>query len=118
MGRRNKTYLDTYVKSFQPDYQVIYTTHSPFMIDIENIFSMRTVKDVVEQSDEGDDSEEVVMGTKVGEEILTGDHDTILPLLGNIGVDITQTLFVGPYVVVVEGSIRLVLSELVHSQTS
>ncbi len=86
------------------DYQVIYTTHSPFMLDIENIFTLRTVEDVVvERNVSGDNVEEEVRGTKVGEEILSGDHDTILPLLGKLGIEITQTLFVGPYVVVVEG---------------
>lgn len=87
------------------DYQVIFTTHSPFMLDIENVFSLRTVEDVVvERKVRGEIVDEEVLGTKVGEEILSGDRDTILPLLGKLGIDITQTLYVGPYVVVVEGS--------------
>ena len=51
----------------------------------------------------GGNVEEEILGTKVGEKILSGDRDTILPLQGLLGYDITQTLFVGPYVVVVEG---------------
>ena len=42
-------------------------------------------------------------GTKVGERILSHDQDTILPLQGHLGYDIASTLFVGPYVLVVEG---------------
>ena len=102
-GKAQQDLLRYIREKLQTDYQVIYTTHSPFMLDLENIFSMRTVEDVVEQKGEGNNIEEVIKGTKVCEEILSGDRDTILPLLGKIGVDITQTLFVGPYVVVVEG---------------
>ena len=116
-GKAQQDLLRYIREKLQPDYQVIYTTHSPFMIDIENIFSMRTVEDLVDQKGDGEDSVEVIKGTKVGEEIISGDRDTILPLLGKVGVDITQTLLVGPYVVVVEGGIRLALPELVYSQT-
>lgn len=37
-------YIDEKLK---PYYQVIYTTHSPFMIDPDNLISVRTVEDVV-----------------------------------------------------------------------
>ena len=99
-GKAQKDLLRYIREKLQPNYQVIYTTHSPFMLDVENIFSLRTVEDVVER----ENGKEEVLGTKVGEKILSGDRDTILPLQGLLGYDITQTLFVGPYVVVVEGS--------------
>jgi predicted ATPase len=84
----------------RPSHQVVYTTHSPFMLDPEHIFSVRTVEDVV-----GTDSKsvEVIRGTKVGQKILSRDKDTLLPLQGIAGFDIAQTMFVGPYVLVVEG---------------
>jgi predicted ATP-dependent endonuclease of OLD family len=78
-----------------PNYQVIYTTHSPFLIDQEKILNVRTVEDVVK-----DDN---ALGTKVGEEILSIDKDTILPLQAALGYEITQTLFVGPNTILVEG---------------
>ena len=34
-------------KELRPSHQVVYTTHSPFMIDVENVFSLRSVEDVV-----------------------------------------------------------------------
>ena len=102
-GKAQKDLLRYIREKLQPDYQVIYTTHSPFMLDIENIFSLRTVEDVVHQKVVNDNSQEEVLGTKIGEKILSGDRDTILPLQGLLGYDITQTLFIGPYVVVVEG---------------
>ena len=49
------------------------------------------------------ESTEEVLGTKVGQRILSRDKDTLFPLQGVLGFDMAQTLFVGPYVVVVEG---------------
>ena len=82
-------------------YQVIYTTHSPFMLDGESIFSLRTVEDVVNQGEVKE--AERIEGTKVGERVLSSDDDTILPLQGYIGYDIANTFFIGPYMLVVEG---------------
>lgn len=103
-GKAQQDLLRYIREKLQPEYQVIYTTHSPFMLDIENIFSLRTVEDVVKREIINDDLHEEILGTKVGEKILSRDRDTVLPLQGHLGYDITQTLFVGPYVVVVEGT--------------
>jgi hypothetical protein len=79
-----------------PTYQVIYTTHSPFMIDAANVLSVRTVEDVV-----GADGE--LLGTKVGDRVLSTDADTLFPLRAALGYDITQSLFVGEHTFLVEG---------------
>jgi predicted ATP-binding protein involved in virulence len=79
----------------KPHHQVIYTTHSPFMIDPENILSVRTVEDVV--------VDENIQGTKVGDEVFSTDRDTLFPLQAALGYDITQTLFVGKHTLLVEG---------------
>ena len=102
-GKAQQDLLRYIREKLQPDHQVIYTTHSPFMLDLENIFSLRTVEDVVHRKVVDNSVVEDILGTKVGEKILSGDRDTILPLQGKLGYDIAQTLFVGPYVVVVEG---------------
>jgi len=99
-GRAQEDLLRYINERLRPKYQVIYTAHSPFMIDVENIFSLRTVEDVVEESEDGED---VVLGTKVGERILSRDEDTLFPLQGILGFNVAQTLFVGPNVLVVEG---------------
>lgn len=78
-----------------PQYQVIYTTHSPFMIDPSNLLRVRTVEDVVQ----GDETK----GTKVGDQVLSTDADTLFPLQAALGYDITQTLFVGKHTLLVEG---------------
>ena len=76
-------------------YQVLYTTHSPFMIDSGNLLSVRTVEDV----SEGD----TVLGTKVGDEVLSTDAETLFPLRAALGYDITQTMFIGENCLLVEG---------------
>jgi hypothetical protein len=73
------------------------------MIDVEHIFSLRAVEDVVREIHVNGKSREKILGTKVSEEILSTDKDTLFPLQGVLGFDIAQTLFVGPYVLVVEG---------------
>lgn len=78
-----------------PHHQVIFTTHSPFMVDANNLLSVRTVEDVVK----GDDN----LGTNVGDDVLSTDKDTIFPLQAALGYDIAQSLFVGEHVLLVEG---------------
>lgn len=70
--------------------QIIYSTHSPFMIDPKRIESVRTVN-----LQEG-------TGTVVSAEP-TGDANTLFPLQAALGYDLTQTLFVGSRTVLVEG---------------
>lgn len=92
-----------YINEKLSPYQVIYSTHSPFMIDVENIFSLRTVEDIVKKEEANGEEKITILGTKVGERIFSRDKDTILPLQGMVGFDLAQTMFVGPYVFVIEG---------------
>ena len=78
------------------DHQVIYTTHSPFLIDPENLLSVRTVEDVTGANGE-------VLGTKVGDEVLSSDAETLFPLRAALGYDVTQTMFIGEHSLLVEG---------------
>jgi predicted ATP-dependent endonuclease of OLD family len=78
-----------------PHYQVIYTTHSPFMIDPDNLLSVRTVEDLVKTNE--------ILGTKVQEQGLGTDPDTVCPLQAALGYDLVQTLFVGKHNLLVEG---------------
>ena len=102
-GKAQQDLLRYIKKRLGPAHQVIYTTHSPFMLDADSIFSLRTVEDVVSREKVNGDLVERIEGTKVGERILSRDHDTILPLQGYIGYDIANTFFIGPYMLIVEG---------------
>jgi hypothetical protein len=83
-----------------PDYQVLYTTHSPFMVPTDNLLAVRTVEDVVEHRS---GSRPIVHGTKVGSDVLSTDKDTLFPLQAALGYEITQSLFVGKHTLLVEG---------------
>lgn len=102
-GNAQKDLLRYINKELRPSFQVIFTTHSPFMIDMENISSLRTVEDIVQKEEMNGEERTKILGTKVGERIFSRDKDTILPLQGKLGFDLAQTMFVGPYVLVVEG---------------
>ncbi len=88
-------------EQLRPHYQVVYTTHSPFMIDPDNLLSARTIEDVVVKNQTS--GEEKLFGTKVGEDVLSTDADTVSPLQRALDYEITQTLFIGRHTLLVEG---------------
>ena len=59
----------------------------------------RTVEDIWLE----DDGNIEVKGTKVGDDVLSTDKDTVFPLQGALGYELTQSLFVGPNTLLVEG---------------
>jgi len=78
------------------DFQVIYTTHSPFLIDPTRLDRARTVED---KDDEG---------TVVSADVLRNDRDTVFPLQAALGYELAQTLFLGPDCLLVEGPSDLI----------
>lgn len=92
-------------------YQLLYTTHSPFMIDASDLLACRTVEDVSGANEE-------VLGTKVGDDVLATDRDTLFPLQAALGYDLTQTLFVGEHCLLVEGPSDLLYLQWISSQLS
>jgi len=100
-GRAQADLLRYFHEELLPQFQVVYTTHSPFMIDSSDILSVRTVEDVVLKDEKTD--EEIVLGTKVGDKSLSTDSDTLFPLRAALGYDLTQSLFVGEHTLLVEG---------------
>jgi hypothetical protein len=93
-----------------PKHQLIYTTHSPFMVDPRHFERVRIVQD------KGIDSEAEFSrdedGTKVLGDVLEAGPDSLFPLQGALGYEIYQALFVGPNCLVVEG-----VSDLLFIQT-
>lgn len=87
-------------EKLEPHHQVIYTTHSPFMVPATDLASVRTVEDVVVRKP---DDELEIRGTKVGDQVLSTDKDTLFPLQNALGYEMTQSLFVGPNTLLLEG---------------
>jgi predicted ATP-dependent endonuclease of OLD family len=87
-----------------PNFQLIYTTHSPFLIEPANLLSTRTVEDVFIETKAGAaPPDENSLGTKVRADVLATEKETLFPLQACLGYDITQTLFIGKNSLLVEG---------------
>ncbi len=93
--------------------QVIYTNHSPFMVDSKHLEYARLVEDL--SSRENPD-----IGSKISKNVLSVKHETLFPLQAALGYDLAQNLFVGVNNLVVEGPSDLIylttLSEYLEEQ--
>ena len=69
------------------------------MVSPDKLLSARIVEDQVEIKGQ----RRVPIGTKVREDVLSEDPDTLFPLQGALGYELTQSLFVGKHVLLVEG---------------
>lgn len=88
----------------KPHHQVIYTTHSPFMVDSKHFERVRIVRDKTMELQTGDDPlPQDQEGTKVLSDVMDADEGSLFPLQGALAYDITQTLFVGPNSLIIEG---------------
>jgi predicted ATP-dependent endonuclease of OLD family len=84
-----------------PMHQVIYSTHSPFMVQPAKLHRARTVEDVDDE------------GTKVRDDVMTTSKDTVFPLQAALGYELAQTLFLGPDNLVVEGPADLIYLQVI-----
>ncbi len=73
--------------------QVIFTTHSPFMVQPDHLERVRLVEDKGRE-----------LGSVISADVLATDPDTLFPLQGALGYDLAQHLLVAPHNLVVEGT--------------
>lgn len=99
-GKAQTDLLRYFTDKLAPEHQVIFTTHSPFMVPPDNLNSVRIVEDRILQPKPG---QWVSEGTKVRNDAMATDRDTLFPLQGALGYQITQNLFVGKHTLLVEG---------------
>jgi predicted ATP-dependent endonuclease of OLD family len=99
-GKAQGDLLRYIVERLLPDHQVIFTTHSPFMVPMDRLADVRIVEDVVIEKP-GKRPE--VKGTKVRSDVLEVNDDTLFPLQGALGYEVTQSLFIGANTWLVEG---------------
>lgn len=83
-------------------YQIIYTTHSPFMVESEHLQRVRTCF-------------ETEAGTVISDSIQEKDPNTLFPLQAALGYDIAQNLFVSKNNLLVEGPADLIYLTLMSS---
>ena len=82
-----------FLEKISKDNQILYTTHSPFMIDGDRLDDVRIVYEDVNNYG----------ATKVSEDVWPTDKDALFPLQAGLGYSIAQTLFYSKYQLVVEG---------------
>lgn len=91
-----------FFKDLSKDYQIIYSTHSPFMIKSESLNKVRTVL-------------ETENGSIISNSIQEKDPNTLFPLQAALGYDIAQNLFISEYNLLVEGVSDLLYLQLFSS---
>jgi len=87
----------------EPNYQVIYTTHSPFMVDSNHLERVRTVEDIITT---GDDGREQYLGTKVGDKTFSTDVDTLIPLRAALGYEMMRSMAMEQKTLLVESPVE------------
>lgn len=88
--------LMRFIDDLSDDYQIIYSTHSPFMIASDSLNRVRTVLETEE-------------GSVVSDSIQEKDPNTLFPLQASLGYDIAQNLFVSKKNLLVEGVSDLIM---------
>lgn len=99
-GTAQMDLLRYFKEKLEPKHQLIYSTHSPFMVPPGELTCVRTVEDVVTRDAR---DRKVSEGTKVRSDILTTDPQTNFPVFGAMGFEITQGLIIAPDTLLVEG---------------
>ena len=87
-----------------PEHQVLYTTHSPFMIDPEHLERARTVMDVTDE------------GTKISADVFCVDEETVFPLRAALGYTLGQGLFGSAKTLLVENPSDLIYLDLLGAE--
>jgi energy-coupling factor transporter ATP-binding protein EcfA2 len=98
-GRAQTDLLRFFEERLAVKHQIIYSTHSPFMVPPDKLDSARIVEDVIERSKGG---RPVAVGTRVRDDVLNSDADTLLPLKAALGYQLTQTLSAGKHTLLVD----------------
>ena len=110
-GKAQKDLIDFFKNVISEQYQIIYTTHSPFMINSKDFSDVRIVENLTLES-KYDSFPFYDRGTKVRSRIFHVGEGNLLPLQAALGYEIHQGLFIGPNTLIVEGA-----SDLKYIQT-
>jgi predicted ATP-dependent endonuclease of OLD family len=92
-----------YIRELAESHQVIYSTHSPFMIDSERLDEVRVVEDKIKE------------GTKVSGDLAGSSDESLFPLQAALGYTIAQNLFLAKKNILVEGPADLIVLQHLES---
>lgn len=88
-----------FIEDLSENYQIIYSTHSPFMVEPACLNRVRTIVDTVK-------------GSVISDSIQEKDPNTLFPLQAALGYDIAQNLFISGKNLLVEGVSDLIYLEI------
>ena len=88
-----------FIEHLSENYQIIYSTHSPFMVDPACLNRVRTIVDTEK-------------GSVISDSIQEKDPNTLFPLQAALGYDIAQNLFISGKNLLVEGVSDLIYLEI------
>jgi predicted ATP-dependent endonuclease of OLD family len=91
-----------FLNDLSADYQIVYTTHSPFMIESDKLQKVRTVL-------------ETDQGSLISDSIQEKDPNTLFPLQAALGYHIAQNLFISKYNLLVEGASDLLYLQVMSA---
>jgi predicted ATP-dependent endonuclease of OLD family len=86
-----------YIRELSEQHPIIYTTHSPFMVDNTRLEDVRVVEDRVKE------------GTKITGDLAGSSDESVFPLQAALGYSIAQNLFIAKKNILVEGPADLIL---------
>ena len=92
-----------YIDDLSTRHQVLYTTHSPFMVHSERLHQVRMVEDKTDQ------------GTTISSNLSSSDPKTIFPLQAALGWTIAQNLFISEKNLLVEGPSELLYLQMMSA---
>jgi predicted ATP-dependent endonuclease of OLD family len=92
-----------YIDYLSESHQILYTTHSPFMVHSDRIHQVRTVEDIPQE------------GTKISDNVSGSDPKTLFPLQAALGYTIAQNLFISKKNLLVEGPADLIYLKFLSS---
>ena len=87
-----------------PNYQVMYSTHSPFMIDASKLYRARTVENLLTAvHEDGMPGTGRDQGTTVGDRQLSTNPDTLQPLKAALAYEVSRSFIAAEHTILVEG---------------
>lgn len=86
-----------YIRQLSEQHQIIYSTHSPFMVDSARLEDVRVVEDRVKE------------GTKISGDLAGSSDESLFPLQAALGYSIAQNLFIAKKNILIEGPADLIL---------
>ena len=101
-----KDFLRFMDERLAPRCQVIYSTHSPFMVDLQKLQRVRTVQDMDGR------------GTVISQDASNNDRETVFPLQMALGYQMAQTLFMAPHCLMVNNPSDLIYLQVMGNLVS